>query len=147
MWVELKLITTWQSGPPFTLTMATAMNNGAPSWPNRICSGIPAHPDPYQRCDPSCFAAPPANTYGNSAPDVLYRSGFKDFDWAAQRRFQIKERLTIQFRLEAFNAFNHAIFGAPATAFNPTAPPGMNVRIISTNTDNRELQVSARLQL
>jgi hypothetical protein len=127
--------------------MATAMNNGARSWPNRICSGTLAHLDPYQWYDPSSFVAPPANTYGNSARGVLYQPGFKDFDWAAQGRFQIKERLTIQFRLEAFNAFNHAIFGAPATAFNPTAPPGMNVRIISTNTDNRELQVSARLQL
>ena len=144
--IELNVITTWQTGLPMTLTMATGVNNGAPSWPNRIGSGIASHPDPYQWYDPTAFAAPPSNTYGNSARGVLYQPGFKDFDLSAQRKFALRERLNLQLRLDAFNALNAPIFGAPATTFNPTASAGVNGRITTTNIDNRELQVSARIQ-
>ena len=144
--VEVDLISTVQTGLPFTLTMANGVNNGAPSWPNRVCSGVSSKPDPYQWYDPSCFAAPPNNTYGNSARGVLYQPGYKDFDLSALRRFQLRERLTLQLRLDAFNSLNSPIFGPPATTFNPTAAAGVNGRITSTNTDNRELQVSARFQ-
>jgi hypothetical protein len=65
---------------------------------------------------------------------------------SALRKFKIRERLTLQLRLDAFNSLNSPIFGPPATTFNPTAAAGVNGRITSTNTDNRELQVSARVQ-
>jgi hypothetical protein len=144
--IEADVITTWQTGLPMTLTLANGVNNGAPSWPNRVCSGKSSHPDPYQWYDPSCFANPPAHTYGNSARGVLYQPGYKDFDLSALRKFKIRERLSLQLRLDAFNALNSPIFGPPATTFNPVAAAGVNGRITSTNTDNRELQVSARFQ-
>ena len=143
---EVDGITTWQTGLPFTLTLTNGVNNGAPSWPNRVGSGKAANPDPYQWYDPSGFAAPPANTYGNSARGVLYQPGFIDFDLSVQRKFKVKENVNLTFRIDSFNAFNTPIFGAPATTFNPVAPAGVNGRITSTNTDNRELQVAIRLQ-
>ena len=83
---------------------------------------------------------------GNSARGALYQPGFKDFDLSALRRIKIRERLTLQLRLDAFNSLNSQILGPPATTFNPTASAGVNGRITTTNTDNRELQVSVRVQ-
>jgi hypothetical protein len=44
--IELDIIGTVQTGLPMTITMANGVNNGAPSWPNRICSGVASNPDP-----------------------------------------------------------------------------------------------------
>jgi len=36
-----------------------------------------------------------------------------NFDLALHKRFQFDERRTLEFRMEAFNAFNHAQFFGP----------------------------------
>ncbi len=144
--IELDGITTFQTGLPFTVTLASGVNNGAPSWPDRIKSGKLDNPDPYMWYDPTAFAAPLANHYGNSPRGVLYQPGFRNFDLSALRRVTIRERITLLFRLDAFNAFNMPIFGAPSASFNPVAPAGTNGRITSTNQDNRDLQCTIRLQ-
>jgi hypothetical protein len=40
-------------------------------------------------------------------------------DLAVFKNFRVKERMTIQFRAESFNALNHPRFGDPTT--NPTS--------------------------
>ena len=41
---QLSGITTLTTGRPFTVTLQTGVNNGAPSWPNRIGSGVLDNP-------------------------------------------------------------------------------------------------------
>jgi hypothetical protein len=83
--------------------------------------------------------APPFNTYGNSARGVLYGPGTANWDLSVQRQFKIIERMSVQFRLDAFNTFNTPNFGEPnANIGSPTA--GV---ITSTVNDNRDLQASA----
>jgi hypothetical protein len=142
---EFDGISTLESGFPFSLTLNQGVNNGAPSWPNRICSGTLARPDPFLWYNPACFAAPPPNTYGNVARGALRGPGLVDFDVSFVKNTRLSERLNVQFRGDAFNLFNTPAFsvsGINASIGSPTAG-----RITSTNPniDNREFQLALKL--
>jgi hypothetical protein len=117
------------------------VNNGAPSWPNRIGSGKLENQDPYYWFDSTAFAAPTANTYGNSGRGVLYGPGQVNFDVSFVKNTRFKgERFNVQFRLDAFNLTNTPYFGFPnANIGSPTVG-----RITSTNGDNRDLQFALK---
>lgn len=61
------------------------------------------------------FVVPLPTLYGNSAPYVLRGPGRNNTDLSLFKVFQLSEQRTIQFRAEAFNAFNHASFRNPNT--------------------------------
>jgi len=135
-------ITTLSTGRPYSVTLNQGVNNGAPSWPNRICDGNLSNPDPALWFNTQCFVAPAANTYGNVARGVLYGPGTVDWDLSLVKNTTIRERLRAQIRLDAFNAFNTPNFGFPNAAIgSPTAG-----RITSTINDNRDLQLALRLE-
>jgi hypothetical protein len=138
---ELDGIVTFASGLPFTVTLNSGVNFGAPSWPNRIASGTLSNPQPNYWFDTTAFVAPPPNTYGNSARGVLYGPTTSNWDLSAQRKFRLRESLSLNLRLDAFNAFNTPNFADPNSAIgSPTA--GV---ITGTINDNRDLQASATI--
>jgi hypothetical protein len=59
------------------------------------------------------FIAPPSDRYGNSAPFVVRGPGRNNWDLSLFKAFRPAEGKTIQFRAEAFNAWNHASFRNP----------------------------------
>ncbi|HXN22816.1 MAG TPA: carboxypeptidase regulatory-like domain-containing protein [Candidatus Dormibacteraeota bacterium] len=65
----------------------------------------------------SAFRRAPQFTFGNSGPGIIAGPGYNSFDLALHKRIAIKESMGLQFRLEAFNAFNHPNLGNPSTAF------------------------------
>ena len=138
---ELDGIVTFASGFPFTVFLNSGVNFGAPSWPNRIGPGTLSNPQPNLWFNTSDFAAPPPNTYGNSARGVLYGPATANWDLSAQRKFRLLERLSLNFRLDAFNAFNTPNFA------NPNANIGAATagQITGTINDNRDLQASATI--
>jgi hypothetical protein len=139
---QLAGITTLSTGRPFSLSLNSGVNNGAPSWPNRICDGKLSNPDPAKWFDKQCFVAPPANTYGNVARGVLYGPSTVNWDLSLVKNTVIREQLRVQIRFDAFNAFNTPNFGFPNTAIGaPTAG-----QITSTINDNRDLQLALRLE-
>jgi hypothetical protein len=114
-------IATFQSGLPLVMTSIGGTR------PNRLTTGTPVTgriQDHLDRAfDIGAFAVPPAFIYGNSsrtAPD-LRSNGINNFDLSLFKNWQIKERLRAQFRLEAFNAFNHVQFAAPGTQIGSTS--------------------------
>jgi hypothetical protein len=134
-------ITTLSTGRPFSLTLNTGVNNGAPSWPNRIGSGALDNPDPQRWFNQFDFPPPPQNTYGNVGRGVLYGPSQTNFDISFVKNNQIKGRLVLQFRLDTFNLFNTPFFGFPNAAIgSPTVG-----QITSTNTDMRDLQFAMKL--
>jgi len=135
---EVDGITTFASGLPFSVSLNSGVNNGAPSWPNRIKSGVLPNPDPSMWFDVTAFVAPPANTYGNAARGVLYGPTTANWDLSVQRRFKFTERLNLAFRMDAFNAFNTPNFGEPNTAIGSSNAG----KITGTVNDNRDLQAS-----
>ncbi|MBI1791885.1 MAG: TonB-dependent receptor [Acidobacteria bacterium] len=135
-------ITTLSTGRPYNVGLNTGVNNGAPSWPNRIGRGTLSNADPYKWFDDSAFVAPPANTYGNVARGVLYAPGQVNFDTSFVKNFKVTERVNLQFRLDAFNLFNTPAFGFPnANIGSPTVG-----RITSTIADNRDLQFALKVE-
>ena len=67
--------------------------------------------------NPAAFAAPARFTYGNSARTIMLGPGRVNFDTAVTKNFRIRERYRVQFRWEAFNAFNTPAFGLPGSGF------------------------------
>lgn len=132
---QLAGITTATTGRPFTVTLQTGVNNGAPSWPNRIGPGTLDNPSVDMWFNIADFVAPPANTYGDSGRGILYSPGHLNFDTSLSKRFAIG-RANAELRWDAFNLFNHPGFGFPNAAIgNATAG-----RISTTVVDNRSMQ-------
>ncbi len=138
---QLSGIATMTTGRPFTVFMQNGVNNGAPSWPNRIGSGELDHPSVDLWYNPKDFVAPLANTYGDSGRGILYGPGHTNFDTSLSKRFTISGRTNAEFRWDAFNLFNHPGFGFPNQNFDSTTAG----RITSTIVDNRSMQFSLKM--
>jgi hypothetical protein len=61
----------------------------------------------------AAFTPPPTGQQGNFGRNVLRGFGATQADVAFQRQFHFTERLTLRFRGEFFNLFNHPNFGPP----------------------------------
>ncbi len=102
--------------------MQTGVNNGAPSWPNRIGSGQLDNPTVDLWYNPADFVAPPANTYGNSGRGILYGARPRQRGYVLLEAVHADGRSNVEFRWDAFNLFNHPGFGFPNQNFDsPTA--------------------------
>lgn len=135
-------IVTATTGRPFTVFLQNGVNNGAPSWPNRIGSGKLDNPTTDRWFNIDDFVAPPPNTYGNSSRGTLYSPGHFNVDGSLAKAFNLTERLRFQFRFEAYNLFNTPYFGFPnASIGNPNAG-----QIRSTLADNRSLQGALKIE-
>jgi hypothetical protein len=133
-------IVTLSTGRPFTVLLNTGVNNGAPSWPNRIGDGRLDNPTAERWFDTAAFVAPPPNTYGNSGRGVLYAPGTQTVDVSLSRTFPVKGRARVQFRADAFNLFNTPQLGFPNVNIgSPTAG-----RITTTLGDNRSMQFALK---
>lgn len=81
--------------------------NGAPLQLN----GNPRNGRPYFEI--SAFSPNALGTPGNASRRSFFGPGSLNFDLALLRRFRISESKALQFRAEAFNAFNHTQFFGP----------------------------------
>jgi hypothetical protein len=71
-----------------------------------------------------------------SGVNWLNAPGLVNFDVAVQKQFSIKERLHLQFRIDAFNIFNHPNFTTLNTTLNFTAGYPNNVTIANSPYDS-----------
>jgi hypothetical protein len=122
---SLNTITIFQSGSPLAiyqnvnnnkalgtsvqrpnLTGVNACNSGSPE--SRLNSYL----------NPAAFSSAPAFSYGD-APRTLgcLSPGYDNWDISLFKSFPIRERVSLQFRAEALNAFNTPQFRAPNMAF------------------------------
>jgi hypothetical protein len=117
---QLNSIDTFQTGSPFTLTMASSNLNAGTGvqWPNRIASGKLSDPTINRWFDTSAFVAPPQYTFGNAGRNQLYGPGTRQFDLSLFKNihFSADERMRLQFRAEVFNIFNTPQFNNPGTS-------------------------------
>jgi hypothetical protein len=71
--------------------------------------------DFYHNFRTDVFAVPAQGTWGNAARFILRGPGVNNFDLSALKEFPLHEQMKLQFRAEAYNAFNHAQFSAMDT--------------------------------
>lgn len=133
---EFSGVTVFQSGTPFSVfngggnnglsvpdNAGVANGAGAASFPDVIA-------DPHSRLvmpgfnaasvgpllyNPAAFAAPQGLTFGNAGRNFLNNPHRLNFDMTLLKHFKITEGSAMEFRLEAFNVFNHTQF----RIFNP----------------------------
>ena len=106
-------IAAFQKGIP--LRIAGPDNTGLPSFAlnvgrgNRLCNPVLSNPTTGQYFNTSCFApAPPFTIPTDSLTQPVLRDyGRANVNMSAIRNQVFKERYNVQFRLEAFNVFNH----------------------------------------
>lgn len=67
------------------------------------------------------FQRPAVGTFGNSATTQLRGPGINNWDMVLMKNLPIRENLRMQFRAEAYNAFNHTQFATfdAAARFDP----------------------------
>ena len=63
--------------------------------------------------NPNAFADPALNTFGNAGRGLVRAPGVWQIDVGLQKTSKITERLSVEFRVEAFNLFNKDQFGDP----------------------------------
>jgi len=63
--------------------------------------------------NPQAFSATLPLRFGTSGRDIITAPSWTNFDISAFKNFTITERMTLQFRAEAFDAFNHVKFFPP----------------------------------
>lgn len=125
-------ITTFQKGFPFSvlandqlglLTTFTQRANLVPGCnPN---SGF--HKGVLEWFNTSCFVQPLAGQFGDSGRNIIRGPGINNWDLGLGKDFRFTERVAFQFRVEAFNVFNHAQYGFdPFTSTTIGAPVGNN---------------------
>ena len=113
---QVQGIVTWQGGFPFTPVIASDPANVAFSYarrPDVIGTGKVSECRPEQCFNIADFRVPAAFTIGNAGRNILRGPGINNWDLAILKNFNFTERVYLQFRAEAFNAFNHTQFNNP----------------------------------
>lgn len=95
---------------------------------------------PQRWFDTSAFVTPPPFTYGNAGRSIIKGPNVRNLDLALLRDFKLHERLTMQFRFEAFNITNHTNFVGPGTTF-ATGSFG----VIGRAYESRDLQFGLKI--
>jgi hypothetical protein len=121
-------IETFYTGTPFSVTDGTSYGDnagvgngvGTGSFADRI--GNPRADIPTQSnsttysefyYNPGAYALPTGLTFGNSGRDSLPSAPRLNFDMGIFKHFAIKESTAFEFRVEAFNVFNHTQWWGP----------------------------------
>ena len=148
-----------QSGLPFTLSFNGCGNEipgSAPCYVNGKSSQLHPHAIGYAGGPNGVvfypaqtlgvkFTDPGLDTIGNGGRNNAWVPNFYNVDLSALKNFSIKERVTLQFRADAFNGFNHINFALPSgniqSAGNITGGPGPG-----NTTNPRQMQFTARVQ-
>jgi hypothetical protein len=113
---KVSAIISAQSGAPINiitgvdnaLNGTSQFSNGAGQRPNLVLTDAyaPANGN-SQWLSAAAFASPAAGAYGNLGANSLRSPDAVDLDLGIARSFQVREKHSIEFRGEAFNALNH----------------------------------------
>jgi hypothetical protein len=109
-----------------------------------LVPGVPLilpNPTPAQWINPTAFVRQ-ATGFGDAGRNVITGPEFADVDLSIAKTTKLNERLSVQFRSEAFNLFNHPNFGQPQ---NNLAVPTFG-QITATRTIRGDLGSSRQLQ-
>jgi hypothetical protein len=120
----------FEAGTPLTITSSAAYPNGdwnadgtANDRPNAPLTPLPA--GGYSRSQfltgfltTSEFPHPVLGTDGSLGRSTYFGPGFAQVDLSLQKNFSISERVKLQFRVNAYNAFNRVNLTNPTTDLN-----------------------------
>ena len=124
---EINTISAWQSGKPFSIlnggtgdvgaagtsgagtsygNRAVPNNNAGPDRPNTIANPVLGSKSLHQYFNTAAFAPQPLGTVGNTERNSLFGPHYRHVDLSIFKDFAVTERVTMQFRAEAFDITN-----------------------------------------
>jgi hypothetical protein len=125
-------IVAFSTGIPLNITNGTTYSDnagvgkgggGTASYPDLVGnpranvppkSDLTLSSDAFFQYNPAAFGVPTGLTFGNVTRNSLVAPNRTNFDMALFKHFAIKESMAFEFRLEAFNVFNHSEWTAPS---------------------------------
>jgi hypothetical protein len=142
---QLGVLTTIQSGAPFTAVTAANTTNAFSAGSLRPNLLRDPRLDAGERTlgrwfDTGAFAAPAQFTFGNSPRAGLRGDGLQTVDVTVSREFPLTERFKLDLRGEFYNLLNHANFELPGHVFGAS-----NFGAILSANDSRAVQLGLRL--
>ena len=153
---SVNLLTVWASGLPITVVNGAnpQINIGtSPDRPNVVGNLYPARRSLSEWFNIAAFGLQPFGTAGNEHNNQIYGPSGKAVNLSLFKDFPIKERLTMQFRIETFNLFNTPVFAEPNATINgfdsnnvPTND-GQFGQITETNSNFPARQIQFALKL
>ncbi|MGD1102998.1 MAG: TonB-dependent receptor plug domain-containing protein, partial [Terriglobia bacterium] len=134
-------MTTWRTGDTFSAELSGS-NLGPNGRPNIVNHNFyPATRTVTHWLNSSAFAAPAAGYYGNEPYGCMETPRLSVFDMAVNKEFHLYERLSLEFRAEAFNVFNHTNFKNPDIHY-----AGTTFGVITAAYDPRIMEFALRLK-
>lgn len=131
----------YSSGAPLTFGVPGAtLGNGWGTRPNLVGDPSLSNPGPSLWFNPSAFASPGPYRFGNSGIGIITGPNSEVANLSLDKKFFLGEARYVQFRWEAFNAFNHANYGTP----NTTISQGTTGRIFSAGAA-RQMQLGLKV--
>lgn len=127
-----------RTAPPVNVTAATVILSGYYFSPRpNVVTGQPFYLYGSQYpgnkiFNNAAFVAPPTGTQGDLQRDALRGFGAWQTDFSARRRFNLTERIGLQFSGELFNILNHPNFGQPTGTLS-SALFGQSTAILATS--------------
>jgi outer membrane receptor protein involved in Fe transport len=122
-------VSNWSGGLPFTLSYNESGSNindgpGDPSQSKKMATSLTAYvPNghgqgsrsfyPAHSLGDGTFVNPGLDTFGNSGINTYRGPRFFSDDMALTKAFTIWEKVAVNFRMDAFNVFNHITAGNP----------------------------------
>ncbi len=145
---QINGITSYKSGTPLQITASntsglmanlTAANNNGKS--GHLDGSAQSRLDRW--FDTSVFSQPAPFTFGSMGPTVsdIRNHGIRNHDLSLFKVFALAERLRLQFRLEALNAFNRVRFSGPTTGVTS----GSFGRVSAQSNAPRQIQLGLKL--
>jgi carboxypeptidase family protein/TonB-dependent receptor-like protein len=150
---QITTITTFQRGFPFSILCndsnglllsftqrcnqignpyPSGFHKGINQWFNNTLSTDTSNPSANGTCVAGnlsgvAFCQPLSGQFANSSRDIIRGPGINNWDMGIGKDFKFTERVAFQFRVEAFNVFNHHQYGFdPFTSTGIGAPVGDN---------------------
>jgi hypothetical protein len=147
----------WRPGA----TRETATSNVPPGFyfnPAAFVRPVVVAGAPIPSSGGSVIAGATGTDFGNLGRNVLTGPGQHNVDFSIFKRFPVRERMSVEFRAEFFNLFNHVNFSNPISdvnavlgsggAINPATGeitnPGSFGRLVSTSNNPRLMKFGLR---
>jgi len=157
---DLGMIWSMASGSPVNIGAGEDRSNiGSSSMDRPNATGQSSklsNPTPNEWFNVQAFALQPQYTFGNVGRNTVIGPPLFSVDFSLKKDMRFTERLKLQLRLDAFNAFNHPNFGSPNNGLiadhldaSGVPIPGSGgfgtITSLNSNISMRQLQVSLKL--
>jgi hypothetical protein len=115
---QISGISSFQTGNPFTVGISPdRAGTGGGGQRADVVGPLSTPKQLSQWFSTSAFALPALGTFGNEGRNAIAGPGINDWDVSFSKRTAIKESITLQFRAEFFNLFNHPQWSGVGATF------------------------------